>query len=222
MLYNSSGREYLLLYDNPLWRVFYTEHPAPGLPLQASHMICMNCELCKKAITSYHHENPRRLFIPESCLYRHKFHASCAIQALCCSSAGVPPASTSSSSSAPSSSVSGDLSEQRAKEGRDIEIALETMIGALDMTDKVPGVCPSCAVPLSKKDLQKLFKEAFQGVYARIVENDNRNYVQLCDDSKSKTTLPFLHSVVKNFFCHVTPFTRRPRQQAGISLPSSQ
>jgi len=71
-------RSYTLIYESNQWMVCYKTFPYLVRQVTMQEMVLpLICRVCDKEIYSLDIKNKERLFIPERCKYRHKYHLKC-------------------------------------------------------------------------------------------------------------------------------------------------
>jgi len=71
-------RSYTLIYESNQWLVCYKAFPYFLRQVTVQEMtLPLMCRLCNKEICSLEVKDEKRLFIPEECKYRHRYHLEC-------------------------------------------------------------------------------------------------------------------------------------------------
>lgn len=72
------NRSFVFIFETSQWFMCYEKMPFSKPYLRLNEMIVpMKCHYCMKNITTCESDNEDRLFIPENCIYRHKYHLKC-------------------------------------------------------------------------------------------------------------------------------------------------
>ena len=72
------NRSYTFVFESSKWRICYEDYPLPLKTISMNEMLLpLMCRVCNKEIIHLELYNADRLFIPETCRYKHKYHLNC-------------------------------------------------------------------------------------------------------------------------------------------------